>query len=185
MTQKEVFELVIKAFETLQIPYMICGSVGAMVYGEPRLTNDMDVVVALPDSMITAFHDLFEAKGFYCTPSTVIADEIKKGGQFNLIHQETGIKIDCIILKKHAFSREEFGRKQRRPFTESTEASIATPEDVILKKLEYFQMGESVKHLDDIRSILHISGEELDFAYIDRWVKELKLQESWDQVRNC
>jgi hypothetical protein len=182
VTQKEVFELVIRRFEELGIQYMICGSVGAMLYGKPRLTNDLDVVVAFAPSKIRRFHELFSANGFYCPPAEVILEELRRRGQFNLVHEETGVKVDCMFLKGAAFDREEFARKERRPFSEALEANVARPEDVIIKKLEFFQEGGSIKHIEDIRGILEVSPDKVDRAYLERWVKELGLEAEWRQV---
>ena len=73
------------------------------------------------------------------------------------------------------FSKEEFARKQKRPFDKDFEADFATQEDVILKKLEWYKMGESRKHLEDIKGILKISGSKLDFDYLKKWAVKLEV----------
>jgi hypothetical protein len=133
---------------------------------------------------VTAFCDAFGRIGFYCPPAEVVFDELKRQGQFNLLHEETGVKIDCILLKNHPFSREEFSRRQQRPFTESLQASVARPEDVILKKLEFHKVGGSEKHLQNVRAMLRVSGDEIDFPYLEQWVKELDLGPEWDSARS-
>jgi hypothetical protein len=182
VTQNEVFQLTIRLFEQEQFQYMVCGSVGAILYGEPRLTNDMDLVIAVLPQRAPEFARVFTQAGFYCPPVEVLREELTRRGQFNLLHQDTGVKIDCIVLKTDEFSREEFGRRQRQPFSRTQQAELAKPEDIIIGKLQYFQMGSSEKHLRDIQGILRLSREKIDFAYLENWVKKLGLQTQWDHA---
>jgi hypothetical protein len=63
------------------------------------------------------------------------------------------------------------------------DAVFASPEDVILKKLEYHREGGSDKHLRDIAGVLKISGDPLDLAYLDDWSSRLGLADLWAKVR--
>ena len=154
-----------------------------MLYGEPRMTNDMDVVVELPVMVAKRLLDVFPEKDYYCPPFEVIQDEILNGGQFNIIHVESGSKVDFVLRKDTDFARTEFQRRVMMPFSETLEAYTATPEDVILSKLMYYQMGESEKHLRDIKGVLEISGDVIDQDYISHWVSALGLQEPWKECQ--
>jgi len=109
----------------------------------------------------------------------VVQAEILRQGQFNIIHLESGAKVDFVIRKNTEFAIEEFSRRVTIPFSDDTDVCSATPEDVILSKLMYFQIGESEKHLRDIRSIITVSGTDLDMEYLDGWVCRLGLEEQW------
>ena len=183
MTQKEVFELVIRKLEELQVRYMVCGSVCAMVYGKPRMTNDMDVVISIPPSNVRHFCETFEACGFYCPPAEADLEGLKRCGRFNLIQPDACVKVDCMVLKAEPFEREEFARRQRQALTETVEAWLACPEDVIVKKLEYFKQGGSAKHIEDIQNMLEVSGNQMDFDYLNRWIRGLALEKEWKQVQ--
>lgn len=183
MTQQEVFETVVRLFDQVGVRYMLCGSLAAMAYGEPRYTNDFDFVIAVASSKLEDFHRAFSESGFYAPDVGVMLEEFRRHGQFNLLHNDTGIKVDCIVVKMTAFSREEFERRQPRQVTATCTATVARPEDVILGKLNYYRMGESEKHLHDIRGMLRISGAEIDLDYIRRWVKELGLEQQWNLVK--
>jgi hypothetical protein len=121
-----------------------------------------------------AMKNFFSRVDYYCPPIEAIQDEVVRRGQFNLIHHESGIKVDSVLLKKSAFSDSEFGRKRKVELFSGFEVFIASPEDIILKKLDYYREGESEKHLTDIRTIL--SDTKTDENYLKGWVAELGLQ---------
>ena len=172
-----VIKEVLTRFEEAQIPYMVVGSLSSIVYGEPRMTKDMDVVIDIPSSEINKFNELFPSEGFYCPPIEVLRDEIIQRGQFNLIHHESGLKVDIIVRKDSPHSREEFGRRRKTFFGSDFQTYIAAPEDVIIKKLEYYREGCSEKHIKDIKGIL--SQTQVDREYLKKWIRQLGLEKEW------
>src|SRR3990172_9148380 len=158
MEQSELMRLVVRAFESLDIPYMITGSHASAYYGEPRFTRDIDIVAELEEAQVDEFVKYFPADEFYCDKDMIKA-EIKRQGQFNIIHAASGLKIDIILTKATPFSKTEFSRRKREMLFGDREASFATPEDVIIKKMDFYKEGGSEKHLRDITGILKISGE--------------------------
>jgi len=158
---------------------MVTGSVAGMLYGKPRMTNDMDVVVALERKSAERLLGRFSTGEFYIPPVEAVQAEILRRGQFNLIHSASGAKVDFVIQKNTEFAIEEFSRRITIPFSNDTNACSATPEDVILSKLMYFQIGESEKHLRDIRGIIAVSRADLDLEYLDGWVRRLGLDKQW------
>ncbi|TKJ37578.1 hypothetical protein CEE37_13775 [candidate division LCP-89 bacterium B3_LCP] len=183
MTQQEFFEAFLRIIESLDIPYMVAGSVGAMIYGEPRMTNDMDVVLELKERDVTRLIHLLNKVDWYVPPEELILKEVHRPGSFNIIHAESGSKIDIILRKNNAFAKTEFGRRKIQPFTDSYEAYIAAAEDIIIMKLIYYQQGKAEKHLVDVASILEISAEELDLSYLESWIDQLDLANEWEKVR--
>lgn len=183
MTQQEFFEEVLMALERLDIPYMVTGSVGAMLYGEPRMTNDMDVVIEPLPVHAALLARLFEADDYYFPPVEAVAEEIQRRGQFNILHIGSGSKVDLIIRKQTEFAATEFARRRTVPFSARFDSASATPEDIILAKLSYYAMSPSRKHVDDIRGILAVSGDDLDRSYLDEWIERLGLGAAWDQAQ--
>lgn len=180
-----LFELLQKAvelFEHLRIPYLVTGSVAAMAYGEPRLTNDIDVVAGLEEEHITGLLSAFPSDEFYINEETV-REAIYQHGQFNIIHPASGLKIDIIIKQDTPFDRCRFSRAHRIHPAEPYQANFAAPEDVIIKKMEYYKAGASEKHLRDITGILEISGDIVDRDYITDWAQRLGLSEIWDAIQ--
>ncbi len=99
----------------------------------------------------------------------------------NLIHHESGLKIDIMLRKMSEHSIEEFGRRKKIEFWNGFEAFVASPEDIIIKKLEYYRMRGSEKHLTDIRGI--VAETSLDNEYLSRWLTKLSLQQEWQKAQ--
>jgi hypothetical protein len=158
---------------------MVTGSVGAMLFSRPRLTNDMDIIIELYDKDIDMFVKEFSGGDYYLPDKEVIKDEIDNSGQFNIIHATSGTKVDFIIRKNNEFAFEEFSRKLKVPFAEGIEATSATPEDIIISKMRYYKMSPSEKHIDDIKSIISVMKNELDVEYVNLWTQKLLLGKIW------
>ena len=171
---------ILRRLEDNNIEYMVVGSMAAMVYGEPRMTHDMDVVIQVSPMDAQRLEDIFKPEEFYCPPIEIIRSEIVHQGQFNLIHHESGLKIDLVIRKNTEHAECEFNRRRRVPFWHGNDAVLASPEDVIIAKLEYFRQGGSQKHLKDIRGIL--AETQIDDTYLNNWLTKLNLKEEWKQV---
>ncbi len=175
-----VFLEVVEIFEKNNLPYMVVGSIASMTYGEPRMTNDMDMVIDILYSDAQKIEQLFPIEKYDCPPIEVLKSEIIQKGQFNLIHQDTGLKIDLMIRKNNSHSIEEFNRKQLVPFISDKSIYMATPEDVIIKKLIFYRDGNSEKHLTDIRGIL--TDTKIDTEYLESWIEKLNLQIEYKKI---
>lgn len=177
----ELLQKVIEAFEKLDIPYLVTGSVAAMAYGEPRLTNDIDIVAAIEERQIPGLLTAFPEHEFYIS-AEMIVEAIRHRSQFNIIQPSSGLKVDVMIRQNTPFDASRFQRARRIHPAENYDANFAAPEDVIIKKMEFYKNGGSEKHLRDITGILKISGTEIDRAYIAAWAKTLALTVIWEAV---
>ena len=92
------------------------------------------------------------------------------------------MKVDVIVPAPSEFNRSRFARARRVRAGEDWDVSFSSPEDAILKKMEFHRAGGSDKHLRDIASVLRISGDEVDTAYIDRWAATLGVTEVWRAI---
>lgn len=182
MEQSELLRHLVRCLEKLNIPYFITGAVASIAYGEPRLTNDIDIVAEINDGHITKLKECFP-EGEYYLDSDAISEAIKCRLQFNIIHPASGLKIDVMISKRDAFDESRFARIRRMRPLEDTEANFASPEDVIIKKMEYYKEGSSDKHIRDIMGMLKISGEMIDLGYISLWAKRLNLDDIWQPIQ--
>ncbi|MBI4522496.1 MAG: hypothetical protein HY695_01645 [Deltaproteobacteria bacterium] len=178
----ELLALVVETFTRLGVPYLVTGSVASMAYGEPRLTNAIDVVAGIREEHITGLLAAFPVDDFYLS-TEAIQEAIRRQGQFNIIHPGSGLKVDVIIRKETPFDRSRFARARVIRAAESYEATFAAAEDVIIKKMEYYREGGSEKHLRDITGILKVSAQEIDEEYIVEWSERLGLRPIWEMIK--
>jgi hypothetical protein len=181
MDQSELMRHVIHALEASGIGYMITGSQASAYYGEPRFTRDIDIVAELHEDQIGQFVGFFPPEDYYCDEE-MIRKAIRQKSQFKSIHSKSGLKIDVILKKAAAFSREEFSRRKRGAVLEGLEAYFAAPEDVIIKKMQYYREGGSEKQLRDITGILKVTGDDIDLKYISLWAERLGVRKIWEAI---
>ncbi len=178
--------LFVEPLDGAGIPYMVTGATAAILYGAPRLTNDLDLVVELTAKAADGLPALFPEERFYCPPLDVIAVEISRAsrGHFNLIHHDTGYKADVYLVGADQLQTWGFARR-RELHVGGRRLWVAPPEYVILRKLEYHREGGSPKHLDDIRAILATSGAELDHSFLEREITERGLAGLWRELHRA
>ena len=170
---------VVKAFEQLEIPYLIGGSLASAVHGIVRATMDADLVADIPSSHILPLVALLKDE-FYID-AEMILDAIQHASSFNLIHLETMFKVDIFILKQRPFDLKQMQRRVSQAVGEAPgeQAYFSTAEDIILAKLEWFRAGgeTSERQWRDILGVLELQGDHLDFDYLQKWAKTLSLQD--------
>lgn len=164
---------------------MITGAAASIIYGEPRLTNDLDLVLELNKSNVDKFIQAFPSGEFYCPPEEVIITEIGRPvrGHFNLIHHETGFRADVYLVGKDHLHRWALANRTSVHVDEQT-IWLAPVEYVILRKLEYYREGRSDKHLKDIAGILEVSGVRVHAEWLDEQITERQLREEWHAAKH-
>lgn len=181
MGPHDLLRIAVGVLERLRIPYLITGSVASMAYGEPRLTNDIDIVAEVKPVHIVALLAAFPRPDYYLDEE-MMREALIRCGQFNIIHPGSGLKIDVMVRGNTAFDDSRFSRTRRLHPAKDFEATFAAPEDVILKKMTYYKEGGSDKHLRDITGILRISGTDVDRDYIASWATRLGVLEVWEAI---
>ncbi len=169
--------------ERVGAPYMVTGATAAIVYGQPRVTNDLDVVLALSDRFRDPLLREFSESEFYVPPESVIRAEQARSqrGHFNIIHLESGYKADVYLAGTDPLHRWALERVRRIPWGREGESiAVAPPEYVVVRKLEYYREGGSRKHVDDIHAILSVTG--IDSELIKPWLERNGLMDLWAQV---
>ena len=181
MEQDELLRHVLDVLEAQGIAYMLVGSMASGVYGEPRMTQDIDIVVELRSNQAAKLCEAFPAPKYYVSEKAA-REAVATGGQFNVIHPASGNKIDFMIARRDAWGRSEIGRRRREQIFPNRLGYAAAPEDVIVAKLLYYKEGGSEKHLRDIAGMMQVSGDEIDTAYVDHWTRQLGLTAQWQAV---
>lgn len=171
-------------FEAEGIPYRVVGSMASMAYGEPRFTNDVDMVADIPLAKVERFCQRFAEPEYYVSAEAVRA-AIQGRFQFNVLHPASGLKVDVILPPETEFARMEATRIKRIRAEGEYDAWFGAPEDVLLNKLVYFQQGGGVseKHLRDIAGMMKLLQEKLDRVYIAEWAMKLGVLAEWTLVQ--
>jgi hypothetical protein len=167
---------VVDALEALGVAYHLGGSVASSAHGLPRATVDVDLVAELGPHHVSGLVERLR-EAYYVEPDAV-RRAIATRASFNVIHLETMLKVDVFVPKGRPFDREAARRAAPHPLEETPGARafvIASPEDVILAKLEWYRAGGEVseRQWHDILGVLRVRGPALDFAYLERWAAEL------------
>jgi hypothetical protein len=181
VTLAEVLADIPSRLDRAGIPYMVTGSIASTLHGVPRLTLDLDVVIDPTPEALRRFLDALPPDKFYVDHEAA-RQALRERGQFNMIEPATGWKVDLLIRKDRAFSREEFERRRQAEIA-GVPIYVATAEDMIVVKLEWAGESGSDRQLADVAGILAVSGPHLDLVYVERWVAELGLSDAWSRVR--
>jgi hypothetical protein len=176
----QTFQRVVQAFNEAGIRFMLTGSFASAYYGASRATQDIDFVIAPTLTQLTTFiHHLSPENYYVDMQSAVHASE--KESMFNILDMQTGWKIDLIIRKSRAFSQEEF-RRRVSVTVEGVPLFLATAEDVIVSKLEWAKLGQSVRQIRDVAQILKLRWNSLDRDYMQQWINDLDLSSEWNDA---
>jgi hypothetical protein len=175
----EIARMLHSIFETFNISYYITGGVCAIAYGEPRTTQDLDVVVEVDRLEIMLLVKRLEADGFYCPPGAVEDIQSGRGRVLSVTHMQLILNADIVLNNKTDFDRSKMQRRRLEAIglDESEQFWLASPEDVILAKLLWGQQSQSEKQWRDVLGVLKVQGDTLDFAYLTQWAAQLDLTE--------
>ena len=176
--QKLVLQDCTERFERLRIPYMLTGSMAMIPYAMMRMTRDIDIVVELRSTDAQRIIDEFEPD--YYVPHGRVREAISRQRMFNLLHQATVVKVDCVIRKDNEFQKNVFERRRRITLS-GIELWIISKEDLILSKLNWAKDTKSEVQMRDVASIIRNGYDE---AYVQLWVQKLSLSENFGEVKH-
>lgn len=156
---------------------MLTGSLAMNFYAVPRMTRDIDLVLAVTEADVERLRNLLEPD-YYVSPDAV-EEAIRHASSFNAIHREGIVKIDCFPRKLDPYHVTEFERRQRVDLGEFS-TYIATREDLIVSKLLWAKESRSEIQLRDVRNL---ATGEVDDAYVNQWVRRLGVAELWAEAK--
>lgn len=155
----------------LRISYLVTGGIAVLIWGRPRFTADIDIIIELKKENIQKLEkELKKLSSESYIDIEAAEDALKKKGEFNFIDGLTGIKVDFWILKDDEFDKSRIKRRTTRKIL-GENIYIISPEDLILIKLKWFKESNSSRQLEDVESIIKISGKNLDKNYLQKWAK--------------
>ena len=183
MQSPEPFRIFTRKLHGLGLRYMVSGSVAAIYYGEPRMTNDVDIIVFLKREDAGRLEEAFPGDQFYCPPREVIEIELarEQRGHFNLIHHDTGFKADIYLMGRDELHGWGMARVQVADL-DGESVVFAPPEYVIIRKLQFFQEGGSGKHLRDINRMLVSLGVAWNRGDLVEMIRKYRLDGEWNMA---
>ena len=178
MTELDVLCDVVKRLNSIHVSYMLTGSFAMNCYAEPRMTRDIDIVIELRNDKKKEIFDVF-SKDFYLSESA-LDEAIKLHRMFNVIHEESVLKIDFIIRKESYYRKEEFKRKQKFIIGDC-QINIVSIEDLIISKLIWSKESKSDLQKKDILNLLN---QKYDEIYLSTWLQNLELFDFYKEFVN-
>jgi hypothetical protein len=175
---------VIKALEECGINYLIGGSLGSSIHGIPRATLDADLVTDMNNHHVDRLVE--KLKDEFMIDADMIYDAIKRRGCFNIIHLKTMFKVDIFILKNNPYEITEFTRRKPELLSDpDTFVNVATPEDIVLNKLLWYQDGGGVseRQWEDAKGVVKVQGETLDYQYLEYWAEIMGIKELMSRLK--
>lgn len=185
MTDPDLVGLFVAPLEGGGVTYMVTGGVASVVYGDPRFTRDVDLVVEMDSESVDLISKAFAGDAFYVPPKEALVEELSRieGGHFNIIHRDTALRADVYLAGDDPFHVWALERR-RRIEVEGLAIWLAPLEYVVVRKLEYFQMSGSDRHLRDVAMMLRISGPLVDPPSLHEWSARREVVDLLERARN-
>ncbi len=172
----EALEPVARILQSLEIGFFVGGSVASSFHGAARSTMDVDLVANLQSAKIQPFVSRLSTEDYYVSQAA-IEDAVKRTSCFNVIHLASSFKVDIFILKNRDFDKSSMERALpgKVDLGREFEVPIASAEDTILSKLEWYRLGNEVseRQWDDVIRVMKILGQTADYEYLERNAIEL------------
>jgi len=178
LTELDVLKDVVKRLEEAKLPYMLTGSMAMNYYAEPRMTRDIDIVIALGNTDASKVMELFS--DVYYISEDAVNTAVRDLSMFNLIHLDSVVKVDIIVRKSEEYRRHEFDRRYQIEFA-GIKLWIVSKEDLILSKLCWSKESQSELQFRDIKNLLKT---EYDKKYTNKWAGELKVLSLLEMLAN-
>jgi hypothetical protein len=182
----EFLKLILECLESAGVEYLIGGAIAEWAWGEPRATQDLDIVINLPIKAVGRFSKELEERNML-VPVDIIMDAIMEDRAdipLNAIHMYSGFKADLYLMRDgDALRQSAFQRRVSVDYGPPIgKVYVHSPEDLILYKLMYLGLSGQPKHARDIAAILRAQKNQLDFGYIEEWVTQLGLGSVWKEM---
>lgn len=175
---------VVESLQKLRIRHYVGGSIASSFHGATRSTMDVDLVAELNEEQIAEFVGCF-GDDFYVS-ETAARDAVKRQSCFNLIHLPSSFKVDIFVSRKRPFDDASMSRATlvRLGEARSVQVPIATAEDTIISKLEWFRLTNetSERQWDDVSRLLRLLGGAADIPYLRRAAESVGVEKLLERL---
>lgn len=172
----EPLRRIVECLDALGVPFLVGGSLASVLHGEIRTTQDADIVIELREERVPDV--AASLQGDFFVDEEALRDAVRRRSSCNVIHRATAFKIDLFARRDRPFSESEMARRQRVEVG-GIRLPIATAEDCVLTKLEWFEKGGRVsdRQWRDVLGVLKAQAGRLEIGYLRRWAAELAASE--------
>lgn len=180
MGEPSLLECFVRPLNGSAIRYFVTGGMATIIYGEPRFTRDIDLVLAIGPADSQRFLELWPPNEYYAPPEEAFVAESARPalGHFNLVHIETGLVADCYVAGNDPLHAWAFDRILWLE-VQDLRVPVAPVEYVIVRKLSYYAQSGSTRHLEDVARIQRIQGEAIDSHSLQDWIGRLGVRDAW------
>ena len=138
---------------------------------------DVDLVVDPQAAQLSDLLARITSSGAYVSVEAAF-EALRHRTMFNVVDTESGWKADLIVRKNRPFSETEFARRTSVDYF-GVRLEIASVEDIMISKLEWAALGGSARQLEDVRALIDLNRDKLDFEYVRKWVAALGVSAQW------
>ncbi|OGO36080.1 MAG: hypothetical protein A2Z03_10940 [Chloroflexi bacterium RBG_16_56_8] len=178
---------VVDVLEQLGINYVIGGSLASALHGVARATMDSDIIAAFREEHVAPF--VAALKSTFYVDEEMIRDAIRAHRSFNVIHLQSLFKVDIFVAKEREFDRLQIARRSAYLLSaeRNQSAYVASAEDTILAKLEWYRMGGEVsdRQWKDILGVIKVQADKLDREYLMHGADLLKVTDLLERALNA
>ena len=183
---EDFLKMILSVLEKAGIDYMIGGALAVWPWGEPRATQDIDIVIQLKIGQVEELSKELEIMNIYLPMDIILENllETRADLPLNAIHGSSGYKAEMFLMREGDELRQSaFQRRIKVDFGPQVgEIYVHSPEDLILYKLLYYAISAQTKHIRDIGTIIQTMGAKLDTEYIKKWAREKQLVPIWREI---
>jgi hypothetical protein len=183
VAEPSLLECFVRPLNTSAIRYFVTGGLATIIYGEPRFTRGIDLVLAIGPADAQRFLGLWPPDEYYAPPEDSFVAESARpaAGHFNVVHTETGLVADCYVAGDdplHAWAFDHINWLN----VQDLRVPVAPVEYVIVRKLSYFAQSGSTRHLEDIARMRRVQGQAIDSLSLERWIDRLGVRDAWTRA---
>jgi hypothetical protein len=180
VTNDEAVTAVFDALTALGVDYMVTGSLASNLYGVPRSTKDADLVIYPDAPKLAGLSDVLQAP-LNLDPQMSF-ETVTATTRLIIRWAKRPFKIELFLLSNDPHDQERFRRRQRGMML-GRMVCVPTPEDVIITKLRWSQAGKRSKDVDDVRNVIAVQGDRIDWGYVHRWCDEHGTRDLLEKIR--
>lgn len=173
-----------RIFDQQKIPYFLGGSFASILHGIVRTTQDVDIVADIKLEHVPKLVEHLQ-DGFY-VDEVMIQKSVSQKSSFNILHKQSLFKVDIFIPRNRPFEQSQFRRAQLQALAdiEHAKAQVASAEDILLAKLEWYHEGGEVSERQwrDVLGILKVQANALDMEYLHYWAHELGVNDLLEKL---